>query len=385
VRIILLGTRGFPNIQGGVEKHCEELAVHLAKLGCEVVVFTRKPYVSSDIKEFQGVKLVALPIFRQKSLEAPLHTFMGVFAAKRYKPDVLHIQAIGPALFAPLARLLGMKVVMTSHGANYDHLKWGKFARLVFKLGERLGVTFANAGITISQSLADTIQKKYGKKFSVIPNGVRLPEIANTENALKKFDLEKGKYLLSVGRFVPEKGFHDLIEGFNIFQSTSQNPQAKNYKLVIIGEADHPDKYSHSIKELAVTNPNIVMTGFLTGEPLHELYSHAGLFVLASYYEGMSIVLLEALSYGLSCIATDIAGNRSVRLLSDDRFFKAGDADSLADKIREFIHNPLREEEKALQLNKVFETYDWEKIAEQTLCVYNSVVSQKKIFHHPLG
>jgi glycosyltransferase involved in cell wall biosynthesis len=375
MRIILLGTRGFPNIQGGVEKHCEELAVHLAELGCEVIVLTRKPYVEKNLKEYKKVRLIALPALRQKSLEAPLHTFKGVFAAKRHKPDILHIHAIGPALFTPLARLLGMKVVMTSHGANYEHLKWGKFAWLVFRLGERLGVTYANAGITISQALADTIQRKYDRKFSVIPNGVRLPDIAKSENALKRFNLEKGKYLLSVGRFVPEKGFHDLIEGFNIFQSTSLDPQAKDYKLVIIGEADHPDKYSRSLEEMASTNPNLVMTGFLTGEPLHELYSHAGLFVLASYYEGMSIVLLEALSYGLSCIATDIAGNRSVGVLTEDRFFNAGDTGSLAAKIREFIHNPLREEEKALQLNRISEIYDWKRIAEQTLCVYNSVVS----------
>jgi len=273
----------------------------------------------------------------------------------------------------PLARLLGMKVVMTSHGANYEHLKWGRFARLVFRLGERLGVTFANAGITISQTVADNIERKYKKRFAVIPNGVRLPRIAATENALRQFGLEKGKYILSVGRYVPEKGFHDLIRGFHLFRSMDSHPQSKDYKLVIIGEADHPDHYSRSLKDMSATNPDIVLTGFLTGEPLHELYSHAGLFVLASYYEGMSIVLLEALSYGLSCIATDIPGNRSVGMLPEDRFFSVGDPESLARKISDFVHNPLSEEEKTIQIRKISEHNAWEKIAKKTSAVYKKV------------
>ena len=142
-----------------------------------------------------------------------------------------------------------------------------------------------------------------------------------------------------------------------------------------MGRADHEDRYSIDFKEKAVKNSDIILTGFLTGMPLQELYSHAGLFVLPSYYEGLPIVLLEALSYGLSCIASDIPANRSVGLLSDDRFFKPGDVSSLAKKIEEFFNKPLTEEEKRKQINNIAEKYNWEKIAERTLKVYKNLVS----------
>ena len=366
MRIVILGTRGFPNIQGGVEKHCEGLAVSLVKLGCEVIVFTRKPYVKNNIKEYKGVKLVALPAFRHKSLEAFLHTFLGVFVALRYKPDILHIQAIGPSLFTPLARILGMKVVVTSHGPNYKHLKWGKFAKLVLRLCEFLGVVFANEVIAITKIIADEIEKKYKRKITIIPNGVIISPIATSKNALIIYNLEKRKYILTVGRFVPEKGFHDLIDGFNMLQSP-------NYRLVIVGDADHEDKYSLGLKEKARENSNIVLTGFISGEPLHQLYSHAGLFVLPSYYEGLPIVLLEALSYGLPVLVSDIPANKEVELPAE-RYFRCGDIHDLKEKMEILLEKKLSEEEQQEIRKQIENKYNWDKIAQQTIQVYKKAL-----------
>jgi glycosyltransferase involved in cell wall biosynthesis len=382
LKIAVLGTRGFPNVQGGVEAHCENLYPSFIKRGCEVVVFTRKPYANFAIDFYKGVKLIPLFCPKNKFLESFLHTFYGVFAAKKVRPDILHIHAIGPSLFIPLARLWGLKVIMTNHGPDYQRKKWGKLAKFILKLGERLGSRWANGIICISESIAESIRKKYKREVIVIPNGVTIPQILESENALEKYGLEGGKYILAVGRFVPEKGFHDLIEAFkqiqnSDFQSKIQNPKSKisidNWKLVIIGSADHEDKYSLGLKEKTRKNSNVILTGFLTGEPLQELYSHAGLFVISSYYEGLPIVLLEAISYGLSCIASDIPANRNVEL-SEERFFKAGDVKALAIKIKEFVNKPLTGEEKKRQIRMIAERYDWEKIAERTLEVYDKVL-----------
>ncbi|OGS71108.1 MAG: glycosyltransferase [Flavobacteria bacterium RIFCSPLOWO2_12_FULL_35_11] len=383
LKIAVLGTRGFPNVQGGVEVHCENLYPQLVTLGCEVIVITRKPYINTDIDTYKGVKLLPLFCLKNKFLETFLHTFMGVFVARRLSPDILHIHAIGPSLFIPLARLLGLKVVMTNHGPDYQRKKWGKLAKVILKLGESLGSKWADGIICISESIADSIRKKYNRVVTVIPNGVTIPIILQSEDTLKKYRLEKGKYILAVGRFVQEKGFHDLIEAFkqiqnSDFQSKIQNPKSKisidHWKLVIVGRADHEDKYSLGLKEKTRENNNIVLTGFLTGQPLQELYSHAGLFVLPSYYEGLPIVLLEAMGSGLSCIASDIPANRNVEL-SDERFFKAGDVKALALKIKEFVNKPLSEEDRKKQIRMISERYDWEKIAEKTLEVYGKVLS----------
>ncbi len=376
MRIVILGTRGFPDVQGGVENYCEYLSVALVRKGYEVIVFTRKPYVNKDIKVFKGVKLVTLPALRQKSLEAFLHTFIGVFTALHYKPDILHIQAIGPALFTPLARLLGMKVVVTSHGANYKHLKWGRFAKLVLRLGEFLGVVFANKMIAISNTVADELKKKYDRETIVIPNGVVLPDIATSEDILKKYNLEISKYILSIGRIVPEKGFHLLVDAFNQLLTINHQLQTADYKLVIVGEADHPDKYSMDLKKKAGKNRNIVLTGFLAKEPLQELYSHAGLFVLPSYYEGLPIVLLEALSYQISVLASDIVANKEVGL-QQKRYFKSGDVNDLRNKMDELLETGFSNEEKKHISKLLNEKYNWDKIAEQTTKVYNEAVFLK--------
>lgn len=366
LRIVILGTRGFPNIQGGVEKHCENLASYLAKMGCEVIVFTRSPYVKNSVGEYNGVKLVTLPAIRSKSLEAFFHTLIGVFATLKYKPDILHIQAIGPGLFVPLARILGMSVVLTSHGSNYKHIKWGRFAKLVLRLAEFWGVVFANKVIAVCKIIADEIKKKYRKEVTVIFNGVVIPQILVPGEVIKRFNLKPEKYILTVGRFVPEKGFSDLISAY-------KKSRIKGIKLVIVGNADHEDKYSKGLKEDAAGDPGIVLTGTLTGKPLWELYSNARLFVLPSYYEGLSITLLEAISYGLPVLVSDIAANREVEL-AENHFFRCGDVNDLKKKMEDLLYKRFSAEEKEGFRNQVAQKYNWDKIAAKTIEVYKEVL-----------
>jgi len=366
MKIVALGTRGFPHVQGGVEAHCENLYTRLTALGCEVIVFTRKPYIDSSLREYKGVKLIPISCPKCKFLEAFIHTYKGVSASKRVNPNILHIHAIGPALLVPLARKLGMKVVVTHHGPDYERKKWNWFAKMILRLGESRAVKYANEVIAISSVIADKVQQKYGRKVNVIPNGINLPEISKTDEALRKYGIEKNKYILAVGRIVPEKGFDCLVEAFK------RLPE-KAWKLVIVGDSDHPEKYSENVKKKAVGNPDIVLTGFLSGQPLQELYSHTGLFVLPSYYEGLPIVLLEAMSYGLSCIASDIPANKDMGL-AQNRFFKPGDINALAEKIKVFIDVPLSETEKKAQIDLITRKFNWDNIAYQTHQVYQSVV-----------
>lgn len=406
MKIAVLGTRGFPGVQGGVEKHCENLYPRLVEKGCDVVVFTREPYVNSAIDNYKGVKLIPLSCPKNKFLEAFLHTFKGIFAAKKIKPDILHIHAIGPSLFVPLARLMGFKVVITHHGPDYQRQKWNKIAKFVLRMGEKWGCSCANAVICVAEPIAEDIRKKYNRVVEVIPNGVDLRAPfdfarGRQENkVLEKYGVEKGKYVLAVGRFVPEKRFDVLIDAFKIASSPACGEAPRNdtiearrtlkeWKLVIVGDADHEDAYSLKLKKRAQEYQNtsaqgaraqvraqVILTGFLSGEPLQELYSNAGLFVLPSYYEGLPIVLLEAMSYGLSCVVSDIPANRGVGL-SEDRFFVPGEVQALALKIKEFMNKPLSEEARKKQIEVISEKYDWEKIAQKTLEVYGRV---KEIF-----
>lgn len=366
IKIAVLGTRGFPGVQGGVETHCEMLYTQLAEHGCEITVFTRVPYVDSEPRSYKGVSLIPLRGPGNKYLEAVVHTFKGVLYARRLKPDILHIHAIGPSLFAPLARLLGMKVVVTTQGPDYERKKWNAFAKLFLKLCERMGMSFADEIIAVAENISCDIKRKYGRNTHVIPNGVDIPSILRTAGILEKFNLQQKRYILAVGRFVPEKGFDYLIDAFNSIN-------IPDMKLVIAGSADHEDKYSRELRAKAEKNNNIVLTGFLTGRPLHELFAHARLFIMPSYYEGLPLALLEAMSYGLSCIVSDIPANRNVAL-SEDRFFRAGDTEELADRIREYAGKPWGDEEIKEQVAAIAEKYSWGKIAERTLEVYRAAL-----------
>jgi len=373
MKVIVLGTRGFPDVQGGVEKHCENLYPELVKRGCEVTVFTRAPYVDPSKNEYKGVKLIPLKCHRSKHLEAFTHTFKGVLAAKKFKPDILHIHAVGPSLFVPFAGILGLRTVMTHHGPDYARKKWNGFARAVLRWGERNGCKNARAVICISEAIAKDVRNKFKRDVEVIPNGVMIPQEAQGTEALERFRLAKGKYILAVARFVPEKGLHDLIEAFQTTQGQSpkNGDSSFRWKLVIAGDADHEDEYSRNLKKRAGAVKGVVLTGFLSGKPLAELYSHAALFVLPSYYEGLPIVLLEAMSYGLSCIVSDIPANKEVGL-PEERFFRAGDVEGLVKKIREFIMRPLTAQERHSQIKMISERFNWDRIADETLKVYKA-------------
>lgn len=217
MKIVVTGTRGIPNVMGGVETHCEELFPRIAAMGEDVTVIRRKSYVSDGLKEWKGVKLVDIETPKKKSFEAIIHTYRAINKAKKLGADILHIHAIGPALLVPYAKMLGMKVVFTHHGPDYDRDKWGRAAKAVLKLGERMGCMFADDVIVISDVIRNLIKEKYGrtKNVHLIYNGVSEPEVCDYPEYFEELGIRKGRYILGMCRFVPEKNLHHLVEAFS--------------------------------------------------------------------------------------------------------------------------------------------------------------------------
>lgn len=371
LKVLVLGLRGFPNVQGGVETHAENLCQLLVKLGCQTEVVTRTPYQSDLVSNpWKGVYIRRIWAPRSKSLETVVHTLLGILYATIRRPDILHIQAIGPALLTPLARMLGLRVVVTHHGPDYDRQKWGRLAKWVLKTGEKAGMRYANERIVISKTIRDLVSEEYNVNCHLIPNGVELPVIPETTRALAEFSLVPQKYALLVGRLVPEKRHLDLIEAFS-------QANLPDWKLVLVGSSEHPGTYSLEVEERARNVKNVVATGFQKGLALRELYAHAGFFVLPSSHEGLPIAMLEALSYGLPVLASDIPANREVGL--DVRYyFPLGNIGVLSQRIAEFASacSALPDKEETRQW--VAERFDWEHIAEATKEVYISAIQMKR-------
>lgn len=359
---MVLGLRGFPNVQGGIEAHAEQLYPVIANLGCQVDVVVRTPYVSDkQAKEWRGIRFHPIWAPKTKGIEALIHTLLGVLYAALKRPDVLHIHAIGPAIWVPLARLLGLRVVVTHHGPDYDRQKWGAMARVILKLGERWGMRFANVRIVISRVIANLVQEKYGLDSVVIPNGVVIPETVSSKAALDQINLISGKYVLLVSRLVPEKRHFDLIEAFI-------KAELGDWKLVLVGASDHPDAYESSVLDTVANSPDVVSAGFQTGLALQELYAHAGLFVLPSSHEGLPIALLEALSFGLPVLASNIPANLEVGL-PEWQYFPLGDIEALRSKIQ-LVASSEAETDKEKLRSWLAEKYSWNDIAKHTVEAY---------------
>ncbi len=367
LRIMMLGLRGFPDVQGGVETHAEHLTPLLAKLGCDLEVVVRSPYQKAWVgKQWCGVKFTKLWAPKSKGLEAVIHTLLGVLYAAIKRPDILHIHAVGPALMTPLARLLGLKVIVTHHGQDYNRQKWGILARNILLLGEWVGMRFSNSRIVISNVIRDLVLRKHTMHSELICNGVAMPDLNVSHSHLEQFGLQKNKYILLVSRLVPEKRHLDLINAFNL-------ANLDDYKLVFVGSSDHPDEYVQSVIDATSDNSNIVLTGFQTGDTLRSLYTHAALFVLPSSHEGLSISLLEALSYGLPVVASNIPANLELGL-NPASYFELGQIDQLAKLLKININQPASIETRMDMRAWVSSRYNWRRVAEKTYKEYQSIL-----------
>lgn len=345
--VAVIGTRGFPGIQGGVEAHSYHLYTHMDDV--KVRLYRRRAYLTEQSSQsFPNIKYIDLPSTRIKGFEAVWHTFLSVMHILFHRPDVVHIHNIGPGMFAPLLRLFGLPVVMTYHSPNYEHSKWNAPARWLLRQCEKISLSCSNRVIFVNKYQME----KCGAldKSIFIPNGIDPVTRSESTSFLNDHGIHPGKYLLGVGRLTPEKGFEYLVEAAN------RLPQVK--QVVIAGASDHDSAYRQQLERLD-TDKKVIFTGFTTGEDLRQLYSHARLFVLPSVNEGFPMVMLEAMAYGLPIVCSDIPGTRQVDLPEQD-YFAVKDVDALCATLTRLLESP--DESRHYDL----EQYDWKAIAATT-------------------
>ena len=345
--IAVIGTRGFPGIQGGVEAHSYHLYTHMQDV--KVRLYRRRAYLTEQSSQtFPNIEYIDLPSTRVKGFEAVWHTLLSVLHIAFHRPDVVHIHNIGPGMFAPLVRLMGLPVVLTYHSPNYEHSKWSAPARWLLRQCERLSLRYSNRVIFVNKHQME----KCGAldKSVFIPNGIDPVTRSESNSFLEKHGITPGQYLLAVGRLTPEKGLEYLVEAANRLPQVTQ--------VVIAGASDHDSTYRQLLEKLDTGN-KVIFTGFTTGEDLRQLYSHARCFVLPSVNEGFPMVLLEAMAYGLPILCSDIPGTRQVEL-PEQNYFAVKDVDALCSSITRLLETPVETQHYDL------EKYDWNTIAAAT-------------------
>ena len=364
MQIALIGQKGIPAKQGGIERHVEELSIRLAEAGFEVSAYSRPHYAGKNIKTYKDVKLINLPSFNTKTLDAISHTFFATVHALFQNYDVIHYHGVGPSLLSWMPRIFSpnTKVVATFHCLDRKHQKWNWFAKLMLALGERSACQFPHQTITVSKTLKKYCEYRFDKSTSYIPNGVSLNEVESNLDILKEYNLEKDNYIFTASRLVKHKGIHTLIEAYNKIKTTK--------KLVIAGEGANTYDYVKELQQLAIGNKNIIFVGEQISGNLKALFENAYLFVQPSEAEGLSIALLEAIAYGLPVIISDIEENTEVANSLTTCFKNKSDID-LAKKLEYVINNhDLIKEDAVLAQKIVTKEYDWNNITNQTIGLY---------------
>ena len=362
----MIGHKHIPSREGGIEVVVEELSTRMVKLGHSVTCFNRKGrHVSGGeiekLKEYKGVKIKEVFTIERKGLAAMTSSLFATLSASFSNYEVIHIHAEGPAFFSFIPKLFRKKVIVTIHGLDWDRAKWSGFAKWYIKQGEKNAIKYADEIIVLSQGVKEYFLKEYGRETKFIPNGVNKPEIREADE-IKKWGLEKDNYVLYLGRIVPEKGEHYLVEAWKKIESDK--------KLVIAGGISDTAGYGKELKELSSDDERIIFTGFVQDRMLEELYSNALIYCLPSDLEGMPLSLLEAMSYGNCCVVSDIPECAEV-VEEKAVTFKKSDVEDLKDKLEWLLNH----EDDVIKYKKeatdfICSKYSWDEVVEKTVEVY---------------
>jgi glycosyltransferase involved in cell wall biosynthesis len=364
MKIAMIGQKGIPATYGGIERHVEEVGTRLAGRGHDVSVYCRFYYTKIKDK-YRGVRLLRLPSMRTKHFDTPTHCAVSTLDSMFRGYDIVHFHALGPSLFSFLPRLTGARTVVTVHGLDWQREKWGPGASWILKKCEYPAIRFPSRTVVVSRTLQEYFLDKYGVETTVIPNGTNIPT-HRTLSKLKKAGLESGGYVLFVGRLVPEKGCHYLIEAFEKLDVGA--------KLVIAGGSSFSSEYVDTLKKHA--SDRIIFLDYVYADTLEELWSNALLVVQPSTLEGLSISLLEALSHGRCVLVSDIPENLEV-VEDCAPSFRSKDVEDLKNKLEMLMGSP---EQLAVYESKakrhILNRFTWEGVTNSLEQLYRELSSK---------
>lgn len=367
MKLAMIGHKDFPSRSGGVEVVVRELAIRLARRGCQVTVYNRGLKRGDNHGWHEGVEYRRSFTIHKGGLDALLYSLTATVQALPRRYDLIHYHALGPSVMLALARLFGARTVATVHGLDWKRAKWSAFASAYLKLGERVIANYADEVIVLSQDVQAYFRDTYGRETHLIENGIVPVEYRPCCEISRRWGLTKGGYVLFLARIVPEKGLHYLIRAFR---------RCETEKKLAIAGAVPDNEYGREILALAQGCEGIQFLGFVEGPALEELYGNCALYVLPSEIEGLALSLLEAMSVGARCLTSDIAEN-AVVLGGFGETFRSGDEESLYEKLQELLCAPDEHPGAEEQKRYIRERYNYELVEQKTWEVYQKAIGNR--------
>jgi glycosyltransferase involved in cell wall biosynthesis len=366
IKVFVIGPRGFPGVQGGIERFSESFYPLFVDLGYDVNVFAIKKYCSH--KEWKGVKFIYVPTPSSKTLEKFFYNFYTAIYCIFKRPDIIHIHSIASGFFIFLLKAFNLKVIARYNSRDYLHSKWSKLGKFILKFSEKQFL-HADYIITNNKNYLEFL-KSLGRdrNLTFVPNGINLPNIDKYQLFQQSpfADILKShQYVLYVGRVTEEKNIKTLLDAYLRVNN-------KSVKLVIAGDAAHQDDYFKTLKANYST-PGIVFLGKAERDSLNFLYAHCRLFVLPSLHEGMPNVLLEAMSFSCPILVSDIPAHQQF-LFNERAYFKPTDVDELVKKMELKIADNFIEDDYSQKLAD----YSWDKIVHTMQQIHLQILNPTK-------
>ncbi|MEH1806178.1 glycosyltransferase family 4 protein [Nostoc sp.] len=373
MKIAVIGAKGLPPKQGGIEHYCAEVYPRMVAQGHSVDLFARSSYTHSSWLEsydFQGVRVISVPSVDFRGIDAFVTSALAAIASIAKDYDIVHFHALGPSLFTFLPRIVNSaKIVVTCHGLDWQRAKWGNFSTRLIQMGEKSAVRDADRIIAVSEALQTYFWKTYGRETVYIPNAPASYGESDPHFSYgKQLGLQQGRYILFLGRLVPEKRPDLLVDAFSSLKSSG-------WKLVLVGGVSDTKSFASNLLEKVANNRDIIFADELRGSRLWEIVRGAGLFVLPSDLEGLPLSMLEAMQEGIPILASDIPPHQ--QLINQERgiLFEAGNLASCINSLDWAIHHPqqlavmARNSQKYVQMN-----YNWGWISAEHLKLYSTLL-----------
>ena len=354
MRLAILGTRGIPARYGGFETLAEELSSRLVVAGHEVTVYTRRHAAAKGVRAYRGATVRVLPALRTKSLETLSHTLLSCLDVSRRRFDVTLVCNAANAPLLPILHAKRLPVALNVDGIERKRRKWGALGRRYYRIGEALAARWADAVVTDALAMQRYYRRAWGRESIMIPYGGDLAGPAS-DATLRTLGLEPGGYLLYVSRFEPENNPDRVAAAYRDVVSS--------VPLVMVGGAPYARALNQRVREVAMRDPRIMLTGPIYGEGYRELLFHASAYIHATEVGGTHPALVEAMGAGRVVFFLDNLANREVVGSAGVPFgFEAGPP--LAEVINAYLAQPARYQGLAEAARaRVMERYRWDDVA----------------------
>lgn len=358
MKIAFIGGRDIHTL-GGIENYVYNLATELVRLGHEPIVYCESDRNTTEV--VNGFKVIYHKSFGGRFLCKILLSFKSTLHSliKEDGVELFHYNAWPPSLWSWIPRLCGRKALLEGHGLEWKRTKYTPVQQKIMHFMEWLTAKVHKNILVVSDEQRIYFAEHYSRACVTIPTAVNMPDTEEADSdILSRYNIEKGRYFLYLGRLVQDKNPDYLIKAFC-------KSAADGYKLVIAGSNDQQPEYVAHLHSLADGCENIIFTGAVYGTDKTTLLRHCTAFCIPSTIEGLAITLFEAMSYGRLCIASDIPSNRQ-GLAENGIWITAEDVDSLAEKINFVTSNyaSLKDIEEKNR-KRVEENFTWDIVAKR--------------------